>query len=79
MQVIEDEAMAYVQEEEVTFTNGEITLAGTLTLPDAPTKRPAVVLLQGSGPLNRDEEAFGMKPFAIVAEYFARNGIAALR
>jgi hypothetical protein len=66
-------------EEQVTFTNGEITLAGTLTLPDAPARHPAVILLQGSGPLNRDEEAFGMKPFIIIADFFARNGIAVLR
>jgi len=70
--------MTYV-EEEVTFANGEITLAGTLTLPDAPARHPAVVLLQGSGPLNRDEEVFGMKPFVIIADFFARNGIAVLR
>jgi pimeloyl-ACP methyl ester carboxylesterase len=70
--------MTYV-EQEVTFANGEITLAGTLTVPEVPTEHPAVVLLQGSGPLNRDEEAFGMKPFVIIADYFARNGIAVLR
>jgi pimeloyl-ACP methyl ester carboxylesterase len=70
--------MTYV-EEEVTFANSEITLAGTLTLPDAPARHPAVVLLQGSGPLNRDEEAFGMQPFVIIADFFARNGIAVLR
>ena len=70
--------MTYV-EEEVTFANAEITLAGTLTLPDAPARHPAVVLLQGSGPLNRDEEGFGMKPFVIIADFFARNGIAVLR
>ena len=70
--------MTYV-EEEITFTSSETTLAGTLTLPDAPAKHPAVVLLQGSGPLNRDEEVFGMKPFAIIADSFARNGIAVLR
>ena len=70
--------MTYV-EEEITFTNGEITLAGTVTLPDTPGKRPGVVLLQGSGPLNRDEEAFGMKPFLIIADFFARHGIAVLR
>ena len=70
--------MTYL-EEEVTFANGEITLAGTLTLPDEPVRHPAVVLLQGSGPLNRDEEVFGMKPFVIIADFFTRNGIAVLR
>jgi len=66
-------------EEELTFANGEMALAGTLTLPDSHARHPAVVLLQGSGPLNRDEEAFGMKPFVIIADFFARNGIAVLR
>ena len=66
-------------EEEVTFVNGEITLAGTLTLPAAPAKHPAVVLLQGSGPMNRDEEVFGLNPFVIIADFFARHGIAVLR
>jgi pimeloyl-ACP methyl ester carboxylesterase len=66
-------------EEEVTFRNGEITLAGTLTLPNSAARHPAVVMLQGSGPLNRDEEVFGMKPFVIIADHFARNGIAVLR
>jgi dipeptidyl aminopeptidase/acylaminoacyl peptidase len=66
-------------EQEITFANGDMTLAGTLTLPEAPTAHPAVILLQGSGPLNRDEEAFGLKPFATIADVFARNGIAVLR
>ncbi len=70
--------MPYV-EEEVTFANGEITLAGTLTLPSPPARHTAVVLLQGSGPVNRDEDVFGMKGFAIIADHFARNGIAVLR
>jgi alpha/beta superfamily hydrolase len=70
--------MSYT-EEEVAFANSEITLAGTLTLPEGPASCPAVVLLQGSGPLNRDEELFGRKPFAIIADFFARNGIAVLR
>jgi dienelactone hydrolase len=70
--------MTYV-EEEVSFANGGIRLAGTLTLPDTPSRCPAVVLLQGSGPLDRNEEVFGFRPFAIIADYLARNGIAVLR
>ncbi len=66
-------------EEDVTFSNGDIDLAGTLTLPDTPAGYPTVVLLQGSGPLNRDEEAFGFKPFAIIADFLAGNGITVLR
>lgn len=66
-------------EEEVTFTNGDIVLNGTLTLPPYPGKHPAVVLVTGSGPQNRDEELLGFKPFKIIADYLTKNGIAVLR
>lgn len=66
--------------EEVTFKNGTVSLNGTLTLPANYTKNtPAVVLVTGSGQQNRDEELFQHKPFAVIADAFARNGIATLR
>lgn len=65
--------------EEVTFTNGDITFAGTLTTPKTEGKHPAVVMITGSGPQNRDEELVGFKPFKIIADYLTRNGIAVLR
>lgn len=67
--------------EEVTFENktAGIKLAGTLTYPDAPGKFPAVVLVSGSGPQNRDEKLLGHKPFLVLADYLTRNGIAVLR
>lgn len=59
------------------------TLAGTLTLPevtkDGKTKVPAVVLISGSGPQDRDETIFGHKPFAVIADALTRAGIAVLR
>jgi uncharacterized protein len=68
-------------DEEVTFTNNKagIKLAGTLTLPEKKGKFPAVVLITGSGPQNRDEEVFGHKPFLVLADHLTRNGIAVLR
>lgn len=57
-------------------------MSATLTLPAdvAKGKRvPAVVMVTGSGPQNRDEELFEHKPFAVIADYLARNGIASLR
>lgn len=65
--------------EEVTFKNGEGVLAGTLTLPEGGGPHPAVVLVTGSGPQNRDEEIFGFKPFRIIADHLTRAGIAVLR
>lgn len=66
--------------EEVSFTNGDAVLKGTLTLPDnCDRKTPVLVMVTGSGLQNRDEELFGHKPFAVIADAFARAGIATLR
>ena len=67
--------------EDVTFENktAGIKLAGTLTLPKGDGPFPAVVLISGSGAQDRDETLFGHKPFLVIADHFARNGIAVLR
>ncbi len=67
--------------EDVTFPNAGagITLAGTLTLPRAAGPHPAVVLISGSGPQDRDESLLGHKPFLVLADHLTRNGIAVLR
>ena len=67
--------------EDVTFTNDKdhIVLAGTLTLPSKDGVFPAVILVTGSGPQNRDEELMGHKPFLILSDYLTRKGIAVLR
>ena len=67
--------------EDVFFKNekAEITLAGTLTLPKEKGKFPAVILISGSGPQNRNEELLDHKPFLVLSDYFTRNGIAVLR
>lgn len=69
------------REKEVRIPNtiDGVTLAGTLTLPSVGSQFPAVVLVSGSGPQNRNEEIFGHKPFAVIADYLTRNGIAVLR
>jgi uncharacterized protein len=43
-----------IAREEVTFKNGDVTLAGTLLLPASKGKRPAVVFTHGGGPQLRD-------------------------
>ncbi len=67
--------------EEVKFENSkdQVVLAGTLTLPNKDGHFPAVVLISGSGPQNRNEEVFGHKPFLVIADYLTRNNIAVLR
>jgi uncharacterized protein len=69
------------REEDLYFTNqrDHIDLAGTLTMPNKGTNFPAVVLITGSGPQNRDEELLGHKPFLVISDYLTRNGIAVLR
>jgi pimeloyl-ACP methyl ester carboxylesterase len=68
-------------EREVTVTGkaAGVTLAGVLTTPDGPGPFPAVILIAGSGPQNRDEEVFGHPIFAVIADHLARKGIAVLR
>lgn len=67
--------------EEVEYTNPKsgLKLAGTLTLPKDAKSCPAVVMITGSGAQNRDETIFGHKPFAVIADYLTRQGIAVLR
>lgn len=67
--------------EEVKFKNtkDKIELAGTLTLPEKDGKYPAVILISGSGPQNRNEELLGHKPFLVLSDYLTKKGIAVLR
>lgn len=75
------EALPYIAED-VTFMSGELTLAGTLTIPEGKGEFPVVVLVSGSGGQDRDESLIPVaeiKPFRDIADYLARNGIAVLR
>jgi hypothetical protein len=67
--------------EDVNFSDQKagIQLAGTLTVPEGQGPFPAVVLVSGSGPQNRDEEILGHRPFLVLADYLTRRGIAVLR
>ncbi len=67
--------------EEVKIINekDKIELAGTLTLPQKDGEFPAVILISGSGPQNRDEELLGHKPFLVLADFLTKNGIGVLR
>ena len=68
------------REEEFTVGSGEWSLPGTLTLPVGVTGLlPAVVLVHGSGPNDRDETILANKPFRDLAWGLASKGIAVLR
>ncbi len=57
----------------------DVVLAGTLTLPQGRGPFPAVVLVTGSGPQDRNETVMGHKPFLVLSDYLTRQGIAVLR
>jgi len=60
-------------------TSGQLKLEGTITKPKGAGPFPALVLISGSGPQNRNGELLGHKPFWVIADYLARKGIAVLR
>ena len=68
------------------FTNQDVTvdaggwpLPGTLSMPAGTGPVPAVVLVQGSGPQDRDETLGPLKPLRDLAEGLASRGMAVLR
>ena len=69
------------ESEEVSYENSKqaTKLAGTLTLPPGDGPFPVAITISGSGAADRDESHFGHKPFLIVADHLARQGIAVLR
>ena len=59
-----------LRKEEVSFTNVDVTLSGTLVLPPTKDQHPAVVIVGGAGSTVRGN--------SMVADFFALNGVAAL-
>src|SRR5690606_26570644 len=75
------EEVPYI-EEQVTCEKGLLTLAGTLTLPEGEGPHPAMILISGSGPQDRDESLepiAQIKPFRLIADHLTRHGVAVLR
>jgi len=69
------------REEEVSYDNKaqNVTLAATFTIPPGKGPFPAVLLITGSGPQDRDESLLGHKPFLVLSDYLTRHGVAVLR
>lgn len=75
-------ADAPIVERDIMVGDGDRALPGTLTLPkgDAPAKGwPAIVLVHGSGPQDRDETIGPNRPFLDIARGLAAQGVAVLR
>lgn len=68
-----------IKEVEVEFGDLEYLMSGTLTLPKSGSNFPAVILVHGSGPNDRDETIGGAKVFKDLAWGLASNGVAVLR
>ncbi len=66
-------------EHDVTLGSDALAVGGTLSVPHGPGPLPAVVLLAGSGSLDRDETIGRNKPFKDVAWGLATQGVAVLR
>ncbi len=66
---------------EATISGGAYgnVLSGTFTIPAGAGPFPAVVLVSGSSPQDRDESIMGHKPFHVIADYLTRRGIAVFR
>ncbi len=65
--------------EELTIKNGEMVIAGTLTLPGEGLPAPAVILVSGSGAQGRDVDIYGFELFRTIADHLTRGGIAVFR
>jgi dienelactone hydrolase len=81
---LEYRAPAYAEPEsftqrECTVGSGEWELPATLTIPKGEGPFPAVVLVHGSGPNDRDETIGPNKPFRDLAWGLATQGVAVLR
>lgn len=64
---------------EVSFGSEDYPLSGSLTLPEGAGPFPAVILVQGSGSFDRNEQIGTNVPFLDLAEQLSQQGIAVLR
>jgi pimeloyl-ACP methyl ester carboxylesterase len=66
-------------EQNITIGSKPWKLPATVSIPNGSGPFPAVVLVHGSGPNDRDESIYSNKPFKDIAQGLASNGILVLR
>ena len=59
--------------------NEQVTLAGTLSIPDSEGPHPAVILISGSGWQTRDSNLWGFKVYKKTADHLVTKGVVVLR
>jgi pimeloyl-ACP methyl ester carboxylesterase len=69
----------YTQDEVAIRVNDEVTLAGTLSIPEGQGPFPAVILISGSGLQTRNHDVWGFPMFKKLADQLTRRSIAVLR
>lgn len=72
-------SMQLERDTEVTFGSSEYPISGSLTLPEGDGPFPAVILVHGSGPSDRNEQIGPNLPFMDIANQLSNEGIAVLR
>lgn len=67
--------------EDIIYYNADssIRYGATITTPKDDKQHPALILITGSGAQNRNEEIFGHKPFAVIADHLTKKGYVVLR
>jgi pimeloyl-ACP methyl ester carboxylesterase len=70
-----------VVEQDVVFKSGKWELGGTLTFPEKASSVPAILLIPGSGQVDRNENARKLRinVFFQISHFLAENGIGSLR
>lgn len=68
-------------EKDITIDSNGNKLSGTVCLPEGEGRFPLVMMVHGSGRLDRDEntEGYPLNVFDTIAHYLAHRGIASLR
>ena len=72
-------SMQLEHDTEVTFGSKEYPISGSLTMPEGNGPFPAVILVHGSGPSDRNEQIGPNLPFMDIASQLSEQGIAVLR